>query len=139
MAHILSAHIKISIDEDWYLATFPQAKREIEAGLYSDAIEHYLRVGMRQLPLEPVVNEKFYLERYPDVSQAINEGKVESAEQHYMACGYREGRDPVGVGDYFSFRPKRRRPLSLFRRLRFAPVAPRQLAGNGDAESPAVV
>ena len=137
MANVLSTFIEISIDADWYLATYPQAKKEIQAGLYEDALDHYLRVGIREglLSLEPVVNEEFYRELYPDVDQAIKDGSIQSAQQHYTTWGYRERRTPVGTGDSFSYQPKRPGPVSFAWKLRPDPGASRQIAGNPDADA----
>jgi hypothetical protein len=136
MANVLSTFIEISLDADWYLATYPQAKKDIEAGLYDGALDHYLRVGIRDglLSLEPVVNEELYRELYPDVDRAIKDGSVQSAQQHYTTWGYRERRTPVGPGDAFSYQPKRPRLVSFAGTLRPNLAAPRQLPGNADAD-----
>ncbi len=138
MTHVLKTVIEISVDEDWYLSTYPDAKKDIEAGIYTDALDHYLRAGIREgrFALEPVVSEDFYRSLYPDVDQAINDGLVQSAQQHYTTWGYRERRTPVEDGEPFTYQPKRYRPRppSLLQKLRLDPVALRQRLRNALAD-----
>ena len=138
MTQVLKTVIEISVDADWYLSTYPDAKKDIEAGIYTDALDHYLRVGIREgrFALEPVVSEDFYRSLYPDVDQAINDGVVQSAQQHYTTWGYRERRTPVEDGEPFTYQPKRHRPrpTSLLQKLRLKPEALRQLLGTASAD-----
>jgi hypothetical protein len=97
---LMSRRVKImletDLDVDWYLSTYPDARKAIEAGHYRDATDHFLRFGLRngRVPSEPNVDEAWYLEKYPDVAKAIGRGTFESAKIHYARFGYREGRLP---------------------------------------------
>jgi hypothetical protein len=96
--------VVITIDPVWYFSQYPQAKRDVNAGKFSSALDHYLRSGIHYgfLPVEPQVDELWYLVRYPDVSQAIREGRVRSAKAHFVEHGYREGRRPGPDAKAFS-------------------------------------
>jgi hypothetical protein len=98
MPRILRTTIEISVDVDWYLATYSDARQAIQAGVYRDALDHYLKLGIRdgRIPMEPEVDETWYRQRYPDVAEAIRAGRVKSAKLHYARWGYREGRFPSG-------------------------------------------
>lgn len=96
MPRFLRAGIEITVDVDWYLSAYPDARDAIRAGRYRDAMDHYLTVGIRdgRLPTEPAVDEMWYRLRYPDVAEAIGKGTIRSAKHHYAQWGYREGRFP---------------------------------------------
>ena len=88
------AHLAIEVDSKWYLATYPQAWRDIQQGKYRSAIDHYISIGIRNgfLPSEPDVDEEWYRHHYPDVSDAILRGVFSSGKDHFIRCGYRGGR-----------------------------------------------
>jgi hypothetical protein len=136
MTQVLKTIIEISVDADWYLSAYPDAKKDIAAGIYTDALDHYLRVGIREgrFALEPVVSEDFYRSLYPDVDQAISDGLVQSAQQHYTMWGYRERRAPAEDGEPFTYQPKRYRPPSLLQKLRLKPAALRQVLAKASAD-----
>jgi hypothetical protein len=119
MSHIISTTIEISVDANWYLATYVDARQAIKAGVYKDALDHYLKMGMRdgRVPLEPEVDEAWYLKRYPDVAEAIRSGRVKSAKLHYARWGHREGRFPTGDDLAAHFEPSQEQ--SPLRRLLF--------------------
>jgi hypothetical protein len=96
--------VVITVDPVWYFSHYPQAKRDVNAGKFRSALEHYLGAGIHYgfLPVEPQVDEHWYLVRYPDVSQAIREGRVRSAKAHFVQHGYREGRLPRPNAKAFS-------------------------------------
>ena len=98
MPRLLKAQIDVTVDIDWYIFAYPDAQDAIRAGVYRDAMDHYLTVGIRdgRLPTEPDVDEKWYRQRYPDVAKAIGNGIIRDAKQHYARWGYREGRFPKG-------------------------------------------
>ena len=96
MARLLKTQIDVTVDIDWYIFAYPDAQDAIRAGVYRDAMDHYLTVGIRdgRLPTEPDVDETWYRERYPDVAKAIQHGIIADAKRHYARWGYREGRFP---------------------------------------------
>jgi hypothetical protein len=96
MPRLLTTRIDVTVDQDWYMATYPDARQAILAGAFGDALDHYLTIGLRdgRLPIEPHVDELWYRVRYPDVDRAIRDGTIKSAKQHYARWGYREGRFP---------------------------------------------
>jgi hypothetical protein len=98
MSRLLKTQVDVTVDIDWYVFAYPDAQEAIRAGIYRDAMGHYLTVGIRdgRLPTEPDVDEKWYRERYPDVAKAIRHGIIADAKQHYARWGYREGRFPRG-------------------------------------------
>ena len=84
----------MSVDEDWYLAANPDAADAVRTGTCASALDHYLRIGMREgrLPAYIAVDEDFYLGAYPDVKNAISSGDIQSAQVHFDHHGYKEGR-----------------------------------------------
>ena len=84
----------VTVDEAWYLKTYPDVHTAVKNGHFADPTTHYRRVGFLEgrLPSEPEVDEDFYLTRYPDVRSAISRGRFRDAREHFIKRGYREGR-----------------------------------------------
>jgi hypothetical protein len=86
----------ISVDEEWYRRRYPDAAIAIDAGLFSDAQDHFIANGYFEgrVPYEIAVDAKFYLSKYPDVESSIRLGLFDSAQDHFQRLGYQEGRLP---------------------------------------------
>lgn len=84
------------VDEEWYLAKYPDVKAAIQAGKYRSGHEHFMQNGYGEgrVPRKFYVDEAWYLATYPDVADAIKSGRVKSANQHFVENGYGEGRKP---------------------------------------------
>ena len=95
-----SATIALQVDSDWYLDRYPDVRRAVEDGRYASALDHFVRVGIKQglLPRRPNVDESWYRARYSDVDQAIRKGEFESGFEHFVHFGYREDREPSAGG-----------------------------------------
>jgi hypothetical protein len=87
---------KASVDEDWYLSSYPDVRAAVEQGHVTSGESHYRLHGYREgrLPVRPNVDESWYLLRYPDVREAIRRGQVKSAYDHFLLAGFGEGRLP---------------------------------------------
>ena len=61
------------VDEDWYLAHYPDVATAVSAGEYRSGEHHYVGWGILEdrLPRKPQVDEAFYLDAYPDVVAAV--------------------------------------------------------------------
>ena len=91
--HLLS---QVVVDEQWYLAQYPDVAEAIAKGTKTSATQHFIDNGYfenRLLFLIPV-NETWYFTNYPDVAASVRKGTESSAQAHFMRSGYREGRLP---------------------------------------------
>jgi hypothetical protein len=88
--------VNIYVDETWYLERFPDVREGIERGEFTNAAEHYAKVGFyeHRMPHEINVDEDWYLENYPDIATAVTKGVFPSGHAHFYRVGYREGRFP---------------------------------------------
>jgi hypothetical protein len=84
----------IEVDEEWYLAQYPDVAEAIQQGTITSAKEHFLSDGYFEgrLPFLIKVNEVWYLEQNPGIADYIARGELQSAQQHFNDNGYREGR-----------------------------------------------
>jgi len=87
---------KIYMDEDWYLAKYPDIASAIKAGTISNAREHFQLYGFyeHRMPYEIVVDEQWYLDQYPDIRSAVEALAYVSGQHHFEELGYKEGRIP---------------------------------------------
>jgi hypothetical protein len=87
----------VSVDETWYLGTYPDVADAVKAGKMKSAREHYIRAGYfeNRLPGPIRVDERWYTNEYPDVSAAIKSGAFMSGQQHFERSGFKEGRLPA--------------------------------------------
>lgn len=88
----------VVVDEDWYLAQYPDVGGDAKArraGGY--ATQHYRHHGYLEgrLPRDPVVDEEWYRKTNPDVDAAIRRGTIPDAKFHFLDSGYLEGRKPT--------------------------------------------
>ena len=89
----------IQVDEEWYLAQYPDVAEAIREGGIRSAREHFLNDGYFEgrAPFQIKVDETWYLEQNPGVAEFIARGDLQSAQQHFDEHGYREGRKPFPV------------------------------------------
>jgi hypothetical protein len=89
----------VSVDEQWYMDTYPDIRQAFDAGEIASAKEHFVTSGYFEgrIPFKMLVEEDWYLRTYPDIGQAIASGAVNSAEDHFRKSGYEEGRLPAGL------------------------------------------
>jgi hypothetical protein len=87
---------RIYVDEEWYLARYPDVKDAIDKRRALSAKEHYSRFGYyeHRLPHPISVDTSWYLETYPDVHDSIRRQTFVSATNHFEMVGYKEGRLP---------------------------------------------
>lgn len=96
---LLSALLRNSeFDEDWYLETYPDVRKGIEAGTIADAHDHYVNHGYFEgrLPGLRGFDAETYAELNPDVVRAIHGASPDARRMalinHFLQFGYKEGR-----------------------------------------------
>jgi hypothetical protein len=89
----------VIVDEEWYLAQYPDVAEAIDQGKMPSAKDHFVVNGYFEgrLPSLIAVDERFYLTKYPDVAESIRRGTEQSGQAHFLGGGYREGREPCAV------------------------------------------
>jgi hypothetical protein len=89
----------VSVDEEWYKATYPDVAAGIASGNIPTAKEHFVMHGYFEgrLPHDVQVDEKWYLASNPDVAAGLKTGGP-APKQHFLEHGYREGRSPTPEG-----------------------------------------
>ncbi|NHN87434.1 glycosyltransferase [Acetobacter conturbans] len=81
----------LRFDETWYRSRYPQAAKDLVAGVGSDALGHYRAVGqVRGYSPNRWFDEGWYLATCPDVVAAVEAGTYRSGFMHYVQEGYRE-------------------------------------------------
>lgn len=87
---------RIYVDEEWYLARYPDVREAIKSKNVFDAKGHYIRFGYyeHRIPHQISVDTPWYLETYGDVRESIKREQFSSAEDHFETVGYKEGRLP---------------------------------------------
>jgi hypothetical protein len=87
---------RIPLDEQWYLAKYPDVAAAIRNGAVADARDHYLQHGYfeNRMPYSIAVDAKWYLEQHRDVHEAVARKQFSSAQEHFEVVGFREGRLP---------------------------------------------
>ena len=83
----------VTVDDPWYLATYPDVAEAIEAGMFKSAKHHFVENGYFEgrRPAQFEVDEEWYLTTYPDVTDGIEAGKIVSATKQ---CIF----DALGLG-----------------------------------------
>lgn len=93
---ILTFRMSENFDEEFYLENNPDIAKEIEEGLYTSGLEHFLFYeGFINRPFKVLnqnFDEEFYLENYPDVLEGIKNNLIKSGFEHYRKFGEKEGR-----------------------------------------------
>lgn len=92
-------------DPVWYLQEYQEVREEIEAGLWSCALEHYFK-NPQPLKYNPcqTFSDDYYLETYPDVWQAVLNGEYRNGYDHFVNYGALENRAPhpqISLEDYY--------------------------------------
>jgi len=89
--------IRVHVDENWYLATYPDVAGAVKRGDMKSGRDHFIRSGYfeNRLPAPIRVDERWYLDEYPDVAGAIKSGAFRNGQQHFERNGFKEGRLPV--------------------------------------------
>ena len=84
----------VSVDEDFYLATYPDVAEGIRNGIVADAQDHYIRFGYVEgrLPHLEGFDPLRYREAYPDLTGREPSMTAEELVQHFVHHGHREGR-----------------------------------------------
>jgi hypothetical protein len=87
---------EVRVDEEFYIASYPDVVRLLAEGRYCSVSDHYVRTGFFEckLPSHIAVDADYYLEINPDVKLALQNGQVESAQAHFERSGWKEGRAP---------------------------------------------
>ncbi len=100
----------IYFDPAWYLENTPGAKQDIERGLFTSAIHHYLCSDEpAQLDPVPQFSEQFYRQANPDVAAAVENGFFRSGYQHFIQQGAFELRRPRPEIDLIYYRDMHQR------------------------------
>ena len=88
--------IEVDVDEEFYLASYPDIGRLLAAGHELSPKQHYIRTGFFEgrPPFRIAVDTSYYLDTNPDVKFAIDNGRIESAQAHFDLAGWKEGRSP---------------------------------------------
>jgi hypothetical protein len=96
--HLLS---QVVVDEEWYLAQYPDVAEAIAQGKTTSATQHFIDNGYfeNRLPFLISVNERWYFTNYPDVAASVRKGAEPSAQAHFIRSGYREGRLPYPIAN----------------------------------------
>ena len=94
---------QIFVDEEWYVAKYPDILAAINEGKIETVSEHYVLYGYyeHRMPYSIVVDEKWYLTEYEDIAKAVQSRTFSSGQSHFDQLGYREGRIPY---PYFRLR-----------------------------------
>jgi hypothetical protein len=106
---------QVEMDEEWYLQVNDDVAREVRAGTFASAREHYVLAGYFEdrFPRPIFVDEDWYLRMHPDVSDAIKAGKFQTGQQHFEADGFREGRLPSAGWSLGADRPSATKKLRI--------------------------
>jgi len=86
---------EVSVDEDWYLQTYPDVRDAVAAGRIANARQHYLTNGYFEgrLPNKYFFDAADYVSRYPDLLDEIG-NDPNDLFRHFSEHGYAEGRLP---------------------------------------------
>ncbi len=89
------ARVSWYFDPVWYLDRYPEVQREIDAGLWSCALHHFLcnPTPQRYEALE-WFSEAYYAATYPDVQVAVEAGRFRNTYEHFVRHGAAERRRP---------------------------------------------
>ena len=92
-------------DPQWYRNAHTEARHASEAGLYRNALDHYLR---NETPTDfdpvPEFSERYYAEAYLDISTSIEAGTFRNGYDHFIRYGTFELRRPRSDIDLLFYR-----------------------------------
>ncbi len=102
-------------DPDWYHQRYPAVRDEIEQGLWSSALHHYL-ANDKPTDFDPLeqFSEAAYRDHYPDVAADIEAGHLRNCYEHFLSQGVFELRSPspaIDLDYYLSAHPEARRAV----------------------------
>lgn len=88
-------------DEAFYLASYPDVRAAVAAGVYQSGLEHFQQFGLKEsrVLVSKFYDEQFYLNTYPDVAAAVGERSLGSGLEHFIQWGETEGRSPSALFD----------------------------------------
>jgi len=88
---------RVRVDEEWYLAAYPDIAEAIADGKFDNARHHYLKFGYieNRLPRFIPVDEAFYRASNRDIAEKLRLGQLPSAQLHFEQFGFKEGRLPA--------------------------------------------
>jgi len=79
-------------DSDWYLKTYPDAKKAIASGKFQNALEHYLEKGTKEKRSpNATFDENYYLNSDESVRRAVEQGHFKSGYHHFLVFGGIQG------------------------------------------------
>lgn len=94
--------------ENYYLARHPEISSLITNGSFTNAFDHFQRVGKSQgFDPSPLFNTQYYLANHPQVADQVKQGRI-TAFDHFMNDGQRQNLDPsilFNHEDYYSSYP----------------------------------
>ncbi len=82
------------VDEDWYLARYPDVADAVSKGQVSSAREHFTQAGLYEgrVPYEIGIDSTAYLKKHRDVATSVKEGTYADGKDHFLESGFAEGR-----------------------------------------------
>lgn len=87
-------------DPEWYLETYPEVRKELDAGAWTSALHHYLANKTPGLfNPDPYFSEEFYGTINHDVSGAVESGNFRNFFEHFLKYGVHELRKPIAAVD----------------------------------------
>jgi hypothetical protein len=83
-------------DEKFYLQTWPDVARAVEAGKFGSGLEHYIKSGFREghrrcFPFDP----SWYSMEYPLAAFEVGQGDYVDLMHHYVEVGVMRGYEPL--------------------------------------------
>ena len=90
-----------TVDEGWYLQTYPDVRAAIYSGDTQSAATHFRVAGYLEgrLPSALPFDPSYYYSKYSDLARVFDSADVSELRNHYLTRGYFEGR--AGVADHF--------------------------------------
>ena len=80
-------------DSDWYLKTYPDAKKAIASGKFQNALEHYLEIGTKEIRSpNATFDENYYLNSDVSARMAVEQGHSKSGYHHFLVFGGIKGK-----------------------------------------------
>lgn len=93
---------------NYYLAQHPEVTTLIQNGSFTNAFDHFQRVGKSQgFDPSPLFHTQYYLANYPQVAEQVKQGAI-TAFDHFITYGQQADFNPSILfqhEDYYSFYP----------------------------------
>jgi GT2 family glycosyltransferase len=88
--------VSLYFDETWYRVNYPAVQKQIENGVVSSGLHHYLtNADPTSFDPSPYFSEQYYAETNPFLSDKITAGTYRNGYEHYLKSGRFEGRRPT--------------------------------------------